>query len=228
MSKKKDGQNLVVTAHPDDETLFMGGLIMSERKRPWKVICVTDGNADGQGAKRKAQFEAACRLLKVRDFEMWTFPDVYEKRLDVDRLTDRLSELSCPPVVYTHGIVGEYGHPHHQDVSWAVHRVFEKQCPVYSVAYNCMPQKTVVLSRAVFARKARILSEIYGSETQRFAHLIPTTFAEGFVKVDGREVQGIYRFLIEGKQPKQNLIKAYERYWPHFRLRFSQPPRRLF
>ena len=35
--------NLLGVAHPDDETIFFGGLLQVYRRRPWKVVCVTDG-----------------------------------------------------------------------------------------------------------------------------------------------------------------------------------------
>ena len=230
MSKKKNEKKyrLIVTAHPDDETLFMGGLIMTEKSLPWKVICVTDGNADGQGVKRKKQFLKACREMGVKEVEMWTFPDQFAMRLDVDKLMRQLSLLPLPKEVFTHGIIGEYGHPHHQDVSWAVHQCFLKICPVMSVAYNSLPEKIVKLSKAVFIKKNRILSHIYGSETRRFSHLIPTTFVEGFMRVGIKEVEAVYKFLVDGKKPRNSAIQVYQGHWHQFSHRFSQPIAREF
>ena len=107
--------NLLVVAHPDDETIFFGGLVQVYRRRPWKVICVTDGNADGEGEKRKKDFFSACTQLIAKSFEMWDFPDRFGQRLDIDRLAQRLKTENAAEV-FTHGALGEYGHPHHQDV----------------------------------------------------------------------------------------------------------------
>ena len=53
---------LVVTAHPDDETIFFGGLLQKKRnKLPWHVVCAT---SDGDPARKK-QFTKACALLGV-------------------------------------------------------------------------------------------------------------------------------------------------------------------
>ena len=124
MSKQK--YSLLVVAHPDDEAIFFAGLLMNQRSLPWKVICITDGNADQAGASRAEQFKKSCSLLKVK-FEQWDFADKFEVRLDTQELVKRLSQIEKPAVVYTHGILGEYGHPHHQDVSLAVHRTFFKK-----------------------------------------------------------------------------------------------------
>lgn len=219
--------NLVVVAHPDDETLFMGGLLLAQKDLPWHVICVTDANADGQGQMRAQQFAKACEKLKVQSFEQLDFPDIYEKRLDVVRLAKFLEQLPSPVKVYTHGIVGEYGHPHHQDVSWAVHQVFGQQSEVMSVAYNSFPSEVVTLSQEQHLKKAMILNEIYGSETQRFSHLIPNTFVEGFTKVSVNEVEAIYSF-VNGREFSEDAIQVYSSYWTHFNNWYKQTPERLF
>ena len=90
MSKKKYA--LLVVAHPDDESIFFSGLLLNERKLPWKVICVTDGNADLAGSKRADQFKVACQLLKVKS-EQWNFPDKFEARLNTEKLMKKLTEL---------------------------------------------------------------------------------------------------------------------------------------
>ena len=162
----------MVVAHPDDETIFYGGILQAHRRHPWHVICVTDGNADGDGARRKMDFLAACGQLKVAHAEMWDLPDIYSKRLDLGKIDLRLSNLKRPNAVFTHGILGEYGHPHHQDVSLAVHRHFKHPIQVWGVAYNSFPQKTFRLSKKAFQLKQKILSETYLSQTVNFARYL--------------------------------------------------------
>ncbi len=199
--------NLLVIAHPDDETIFFSGLLQT--LKPWHVICVTDGNADGQGHKRTKQFEKALNLQKVSSFEQWDFLDIYHKRLSIPKLVERLKGYR-PQSVFTHGIVGEYGHPHHQDVSMAVHKTFKD---VSSVAYNCYPDLTLKLTQKQFELKAKILSKIYFSETERFANFLPATSIESFAKLSFKEVESIYLHFTK-KKPLKNLDK-YEWFKPY-------------
>src|SRR4051794_23596437 len=98
--------NLVCVAHPDDETIFFGGLLLSRRKtfgsEPWVVVCATsDGNQD-----RRRQFTEACKELGVTDTHWWGFADKYDERLPIDQVVAKLKQLPPPHEIYTHGIVG--------------------------------------------------------------------------------------------------------------------------
>lgn len=196
--------SLVVVAHPDDETLFFGGLLLSHPRTRWKVICVTDAGADGKTDQRLEEFKKALRTLGVCESEEWHFPDQYEKRLDFNAIAEKLKALPRPRAVYTHGAFGEYGHPHHQDISRAVHDAFEKRAPVWSPAYNAYPEKVIRLRRPVYEKKMKLLTEIYGNETKRFLHLLPATWMEGWVKARAGEVRALHDAL-RGASPFPDL-----------------------
>jgi LmbE family N-acetylglucosaminyl deacetylase len=218
--------NLLVVAHPDDETIFFGGLLQVYRRRPWKVICVTDGNADGQGAKRKADFTHACAQLKIKDCEMWTFPDRFDARLDVAELQKQLMALDASEV-FTHGVLGEYGHPHHQDVCLAVARAFPK-VPLWNVAYNCFAEKIFRLPRRAYDKKCAILSQTYFSETQRFARWLPSANTEGFAQIALSEVEALYDYLALGKPLVSKNLKAYAWFEPYLEAYRSDIAKRPF
>jgi LmbE family N-acetylglucosaminyl deacetylase len=220
--------NLLVVAHPDDETIFFGALLLNYRKLPWHVVCVTDANADGMGKLRKLEFARACRLLKIKETSWLNFPDVFSKRLDTDALVEKLKSLPSPTEVFTHGIIGEYGHPHHQDVSFAVHQAFGKTHKVWSSAYNAFPEMTVELKPSQYKVKTKILADIYGSETSRFMHILPATAIEGFVHVNPKEVEALYRYYREGKLPGAKELKTYAWLWPHLKSRGDFTKGRLF
>ncbi|MES2857410.1 MAG: PIG-L family deacetylase [Bdellovibrionota bacterium] len=221
MSRQK--YNLLCVAHPDDEVIFFGGLILRKRTLPWTIICMTDANADGMGKKRHKQFNEACKKLGVKDARWWSYRDIYERRLPVEEIRQRLLELPTPQNVFTHGIVGEYGHPHHQDVSFAVHSAFKDHPRVYANAYNALPDFTIVLTKKEFELKSKILVQIYGSETTRFLNLLPATTAEGYVSLDLREVKAVYDYFANGKSLQKKALRSYAWLVDFLKARREQP-----
>ncbi len=219
--------NLIIVAHPDDETIFFGGLVQTYRRRPWKIICVTDGNADGVGERRKLDFLAACKKLGANIAEMWNFPDRFDARIDVPKLTQRLKNENAGEV-FTHGILGEYGHPHHQDVCLAVHRAFSPSHDVWSVAYNCFAEKVVRIPRKAYQRKCEVLSQVYYSETHRFARWLPANNYEGYVKVSLKEVEALYAYFTRGAVPTAEDLKIYSWFIPYLEVFRSQVTSRPF
>lgn len=222
--------NLLIVAHPDDETIFFGGTLLAMKSRGWRVIVVTDGNADGQGLNRRHQLAEACRELGVREFEQWDYPDIYEKRIGTTSLLERFKDVGSPRQVYTHGIIGEYGHPHHQDVSFAVHQYFHKRnIPVWSVAYNSFATKTVHLTRKNYERKAQIFSQVYHSETVRFARVLPVHNQEGFHRTDWSEVDHLYSFFSDqSKSFDLSKLKNYRWFAPYLLEQKKVSQRRRF
>jgi len=212
MGKK---QAYIITAHPDDESIFFSGLVMTHSELDWHVYCVTDGDADGNGEVRADQFNRACSKLGVTKSEILGYPDIYEKRLDISKLSKELKELGNPDYVYTHGVLGEYGHPHHQDVCVATYRAFKSSTDVFSVAYNCHPEQTIALSKDQYDVKTEILVDIYHAETRRFVNFIQAYWSEGFTQVDLKEVEELYRYFTEGIKPDLNKLEKFKWYWPY-------------
>jgi len=225
---KEPIDNLIVVAHPDDETLYFSGLILNECVGTTSVICVTDGDADGKGIQRKEQWSLACKLLGVENHNHWAYPDAYEKRLNVLKLEQDLRMLPKPKMIYSHSVIGEYGHPHHQDVSLAVHRAFSKDGPVYSVAHNLYPDKSYTLTPSQYALKTKILSEVYGDETVKFLNLVPAVATDGFVEVSLLEVERIYEYLSQGKTLSPSDLDKYKWLFDHIELTLGKSKERLF
>jgi LmbE family N-acetylglucosaminyl deacetylase len=204
---KPKAYRLLVVAHPDDETIFFGGLLMNLRSLPWLVICVTDGNADGRGEERKKEFLAATKLLGAKKAERWDYLDKYPDRLPVEQLVSQLQKLPQPKEIYTHGPLGEYGHPHHQDVCLAVHRAFGGKVKIHSPAWNSNIEKVVKLTPAQFKKKTQAYSKIYGQETTRFVNLLPNMAVETFRQFSGKEVEAIVGFFRREKELDKSALK---------------------
>jgi hypothetical protein len=218
--------NLIIVAHPDDESIYFAGLILQNCDHPWHVICVTNGGADGKSIQRAQDFTNACKLLNVDKFEIWDFPDIYEQRLDISELTKKLKLLPTPHQVFTHSILGEYGHPHHQDVSFATHQTFPEK--TYSIAHNIYPEIKVELSLGSYKIKEKILTEIYSSELNRFMHVIPLSFYEGFSQIHFDEVEHVYQVLSGLATLDEKRLKTYSQIKDHLAHLASSKNSRMF
>lgn len=227
-SKKARSYRLLVVAHPDDETLFFSGALLRKNDKPWVVICVTNGNADGAGSERARQFQAACKKLKVAQAIQLQFPDIYENRLNINELMKQLHQFPEPFEVYTHGIIGEYGHPHHQDVSCAVHRFYFDKAKVWVPAYNCEADQTIKLNSFEYQLKAKIYAGIYQGETLRFANFLPHRTVDEYVRLTLNEVEEIYASIIERRAPQVRKLKKYKWFYGFLAEKNKSPNQRPF
>ncbi len=126
---------MIAVAHPDDETIAMGGQMW--RLRDVLLLQVTDGAPrDGEDARRHG-FTTAADYAMARRQELaaalsageaagmrWAALDIPDKQafLDLAGLARRLTELLMrerPAAVLTHAY--EAGHPDHDAAGFAVH-----------------------------------------------------------------------------------------------------------
>ena len=123
------GGVLVVMAHPDDESMGSGGLVLRHTRNdiPVHLICATQGEAGWAGkpigAKkedlaeiRSAELEEAAVALGLRGVELWDYPDGGVARSDQQEITQRIWEEITklrPKAVVGWGPDGAYGHPDH-------------------------------------------------------------------------------------------------------------------
>jgi LmbE family N-acetylglucosaminyl deacetylase len=202
---------LVVVAHPHDETTFFGGTILSKPEWDWTVVCVTDGKADDQGQVKSLEFQKACESLGVSNIKMIGLPDEPDSRLNIETIAEYLKEVDIQfETIFTHSPHGEYGHPHHQDVSYAVHQAFKTNEKIWSVAYNLIPEWIVPLTEQKYLRKASILWNIYQPEAKMFLNNLPVSGIESFLKVSIVESEMIYSYLTEGVLPDSDFLDKYK------------------
>lgn len=106
----------LVVAHPDDETLWFGGLLIAN-PGDWTVICASIPRRD---TVRAWKFFSACERLGARGRILpWVESEPNEPLAHLDEI-----DLTACGCVVTHNAVGEYGHLHHRCVHEHVMRNF--------------------------------------------------------------------------------------------------------
>lgn len=145
----------VVVAHPDDESLFFGGVIARRRDVRWHLICVTDGSGGGDPAVRSLELRAACHDLGIEKVDELRFPDRTRRPLAVDKLVPVLRATVSAHMVVTHSIHDV--HPHHQQVLLACCLAFG--CERVSMYDPCIP-----LNGADQRQKRSLLASSYPSQ----------------------------------------------------------------
>ena len=128
MEEQKGGL-LLVMAHPDDESMGSGGLVLRHTRAgiATHLICATYGeqgwNGKPKGARkedlaeiRAKELEEAAAALALSGVELWDYPDGGVSQADHPQITHRITEQIAklrPRAVVGWGPDGGYGHPDH-------------------------------------------------------------------------------------------------------------------
>ncbi|HEY0604631.1 MAG TPA: PIG-L deacetylase family protein [Herpetosiphonaceae bacterium] len=128
---------LVIAAHPDDETVFCGGMIAKYASEGHDVFVLLttrgEGGETGEpplcarddlGKMREREAQAAGAALGAREVLFLPFCDpvvgpddtLYHIDATAEEFSGAIAEIMAelrPDVVITHGSNGEYGHPQH-------------------------------------------------------------------------------------------------------------------
>jgi LmbE family N-acetylglucosaminyl deacetylase len=172
-------QALMLTAHPDDETIFGGGLLLTYRKWDWLLICITmetQERADEFTMAINAYRHTGVSVIRSQSFHM---PD-RGKSLTVEeyeRWLDALNQLNLhPDIVFTHNGQGEYGHPHHKATNKIAHKLYDnvwdfwcpgehggpvqrkkKQTQEVLLTHEILTTKQAIFDKAYLKQKAGLL-----------------------------------------------------------------------
>jgi LmbE family N-acetylglucosaminyl deacetylase len=174
---------VLIVAHPDDETLWAGGTILSHPSWQWFIICLCRGNDKDRAPK----FHKALKILKAEGImaalddgpEQNPIPETEIQHTILDLLPPKHFDL-----VITHNPNGEYTkHLRHEEVSravitlWHLRKIsaFELWTFAYedgSKAYYPKPIATAPihreLTKRIWQRKFSLITETYGYDKESF------------------------------------------------------------
>ena len=119
-----DKQNIKAVAfiaHPDDETIWMGGTLLAHKEWNWKIFVATHNGSDERGkefisAIEKYKYQYGVTNLEIEFTEI--MHDTQDSsKLNKDEIKHKLDQidLSSFDIFFTHNIDGEYdGAPNHK------------------------------------------------------------------------------------------------------------------
>jgi len=179
MNTKKTKTVALIIAHPDDETLWAGGTILSHPSWNWFIVCLC----------RKSDTERATKFYKVlqalqSEGIMGDLDDGPEQNpLDKKELEETILHLLPQKhydLIITHNPSGEYTqHARHEEVSRAVIKLWEDKVisakELWIFAYEDGNKRYFplavenatsyqLLPNRIWQRKFDIITEIYGFE----------------------------------------------------------------
>ena len=116
---------LVIVAHPDDETIWMGGSILKNSQWDWTIISLCRKN----DRDRMPKFLDVCKFYKANAI-ISNLDDEKLEPLPIQEVIKKIKQLIPKKkydYIFTHGENGEYGHLRHKEIHRAVKKMIEKK-----------------------------------------------------------------------------------------------------
>ena len=193
MNSKTSKSIAVIVAHPDDETLWAGGTMLSHPYNKWYVVCLCRAN----DLERSERFYNALKILKA-DGIMGNLDDGPEQHpldeKEVEKEILRLLPTTHFDLILTHNVTGEYtSHLRHEEVNKAVTMLWQNgkisTSELWTFAYEdgnkkyfprAIEKATIyrLLATPIWLRKYHIMTDIYGFNKDSWeAHTTPRSEA---------------------------------------------------
>lgn len=181
LEKVKNIKNLMIVAHPDDETFWAGDFISKEKSL---VLCLTNGG----NAVRKKEFLDIMRetnnygiILEYPDNPNQIKDNWSEVKDSIYNDLHYLVSLKSWNKVITHNPEGEYGHLQHKFTSMIVTNICVEAKKLDNLYYfekymtrEKVKEEIVLLTEKEIAEKSRLM-QMYSSQDysyQAFKHMI--------------------------------------------------------
>jgi LmbE family N-acetylglucosaminyl deacetylase len=167
----------VIVAHPDDETLWSGGTILSYPACEWFIVVLCRGNDPDRAPK----FAKALKVLKAKGI-MGNLDDGAKqkplKAIEVETAILDLLPVRHFDMIITHSPVGEYTrHKRHEEIGEAVVKLWSRNQiaanQYWAFAYEDGNKKYLprpdkkaticnTLTKRIWDKKYKIITELYG------------------------------------------------------------------
>lgn len=172
----------MVVAHPDDETLWMGGTILKNINN-WDTTIISLCRA--KDPDRAPKFHKVCKILNAKCF-ISDLEDEKLNKINLSEVKKRIKKFAGNDydLVFTHGATGEYGHVRHIDVHNAVKNMISRReikckelwCFDYTnrgsvCVANSKPDKFIKLERVYLLKKRELIHDVYGFNKKSFEYL---------------------------------------------------------
>lgn len=182
--ENKNSKALIITAHADDETIWMGGTILTYKDWHWRIIQLSQWR--GESDRFSEQLQKAVEKYRkhgVSDIIAETVglkDTMDEKEIQNSGqeaelrkyLTEKKDELNDFSIIFTHNSKGEYwtpnGHIQHRLANKVVSEIFKGRdirqfcCPIHGE--DLSNSETVQLRKDIAELKRDIFESCYPTE----------------------------------------------------------------
>ena len=174
---------LIIVAHPDDETIWMGGFILKHPGLQWTIFSLCRANDQDRAPKffRVCKFYSAQAIIE--DLEDEGKLSVKQAVPIIKKLIEKNIGQREFDYIFTHGANGEYGHPRHIGVHRAVKELIKKKIlranKTFYFNYKKISPKAfsplialrdsdllVKLTKKEFIKKRNVVAKMYGYDPQ--------------------------------------------------------------